>query len=95
MLPLRPFLGYIRHDLSAASRAGQGIAWGVYPSLAATQYLVDVYVNGHRVDHKEQNYPPHGYINPVNLRSGAQVSVMGQAKAPGGVLNYGLLCRSA
>jgi hypothetical protein len=29
-------------------------------------WVVDVHVNGRRVDHKEQGYAPHGRVNPVD-----------------------------
>ncbi len=86
-----------RFGVIAAQQPGPGgaVVWGVYPAVAATGFSVDVYVDGKRVDHKDQAYPPHGSVNPKDLRSGALVSIVGRAKAPGGELNYGLLCRSA
>ena len=68
---------------------------GVYPKIPAAKYVVDVLVNGHRVDYKSQDYEPHGSINPSNLSTGALVSILGHARGPNGVLNFGLLCRSA
>ncbi len=47
------------------SGPGGGIQWGAYPnsSVKATRYLVDVYVGTKRVDHKDQNYAPHGSVS--------------------------------
>ena len=81
----------------AVQQAGPGgkLAWGVYPKVVASEYVVDVLVNGRRVDHKNQNYEPHGSINASDLSTGALVTIAGHAKGPNGVLNFGLLCRSA
>jgi hypothetical protein len=86
-----------RYGAIAVQQAGPGgkLAWGVYPKVPASQYVVDVLVNGQRVDHKDQNYEPHGSINPKQLSTGALVSIVGHAQGPNGVLNFGLLCRSA
>jgi hypothetical protein len=86
-----------RYGTIAAQQAGPGgkLAWGVYPKIPATQYVVEVLVNGHQVDYKNQNYEPHGSINPINLSTGALVSIVGHAQGPNGVLTFGLLCRSA
>src|SRR5216683_3774291 len=81
-----------RFGVIAAQQPGPG---GAVPAVAATGFSVDVSVDGKRVDYKDQAYPPHGSVNPKDLRSGALVSIVGRAKAPGGELNYGLLCRSA
>jgi hypothetical protein len=71
------------------------LLWGIYPSVPANRYVADVYVNGKRVDHKDQPYPPHGRINPKNLSPDAQVEITGFATNSTGQLNYGLLCRAA
>ena len=38
-------------------------------------WLVDVFVNNRRVDHKEQTYNPHGSINPKQLPPNSFVSI--------------------
>ena len=38
-------------------------------------WVVDVYVNNRKVDHKEQEYQPHGSISPVDLPPHSFVSI--------------------
>jgi hypothetical protein len=49
------------------------VAWGIYmynPKLDAGPWNVNVYVGTRRVDHKEQNYAPHGSVNPKDAKKG-------------------------
>jgi hypothetical protein len=50
------------------------VAWGIYmynPALDEGPWNVDVYVGSRRVDHKSQDYAPHGSVNPKDARKGA------------------------
>jgi hypothetical protein len=50
------------------------VAWGIYmydPSANAGPWTVDVFVNQRRVDHKVQNYAPHGSVSPTDAPSGS------------------------
>ena len=38
---------------------GGGVQWGVYPHVAAVRFVVDIWINKRRFDHKDQDYPPH------------------------------------
>jgi hypothetical protein len=52
--------------LSVQTSRNGNIAWGVYPNNPLNAFgiwEVDVFINGRRVDHKNQGYPPHGTIN--------------------------------
>jgi hypothetical protein len=44
---------------------GQSIAWGTYPNAkySGTQYVVNVYANGTKIDGKRQLYAPHGSLS--------------------------------
>src|SRR6266567_4231938 len=68
-----------QYGLIAIQQAGPGapLQWGLYPHVPASRYVVDVFVGKNRVDHKDQNYPPHGSINAKDLYTGAQVAVTG------------------
>lgn len=49
------------------------IAWGIYLYDASKNdgpWSVDVYVGFRRVDHKDQNYAPHGSVSPGDAPSG-------------------------
>jgi hypothetical protein len=63
------------------SGPGASIQWGIYPNVAASRYVVDVYVGNRRVDHKDQAYPPHGSVSATDVRGkGGQVfGISGQA----------------
>lgn len=58
----------------SAQQRGPGapIQWGIYPNMAATRFVVDVYVGSHRVDRKDQNYPPHGSVSAADVRGRAR-----------------------
>ncbi|MCD2197915.1 hypothetical protein LQ327_31550 [Actinomycetospora endophytica] len=38
-------------------------------------WKADVYVNNRKVDHKDQDYQPHGSVNPADLPPGSFVSI--------------------
>lgn len=49
------------------------LQWGIYmynPVLNYGHWVVDAYVGGTRVDHKDQYYPPHGSLPPSIAQSG-------------------------
>ncbi|QXJ23083.1 hypothetical protein AGRA3207_004198 [Actinomadura graeca] len=59
--------------ISVQTSPGGSVAWGIYmhdPSENAGPWVVDVYVGNRRVDHKTQNYPPHGSVAPRDAKSG-------------------------
>lgn len=41
------------------------------------QWMIDVFSDGRRVDHKEQNYAPHGSVHPNDVRPGKLLEVEG------------------
>ena len=43
---------------------GTSIQWGVYPSLPAERYRLTIWIGGKVFDGKNQNYPPHGSVQP-------------------------------
>jgi hypothetical protein len=50
------------------------VVWGIYMynrELDTGPWTVDAYVGKRRVDHKSQNYAPHGSVNPVDAKKGA------------------------
>lgn len=54
------------------------VTWGIYMHDPATNdgpWVVDVYVDKKRVDHKDQTYPPHGSVSPKDAKSGNTFSV--------------------
>lgn len=54
------------------------VVWGIYmydSGLNAGPWTVDVYVRNRRVDHKNQNYPPHGSVNPKDAKKGAELRI--------------------
>lgn len=84
-------------SISAQQRGpGRGIQWGVYPTVSGIRYVVDVYINRRRVDHKEQDYPPHGSVNARDIRTGDIFRLEGQAtNGAGDVAWFYLTCRAA
>lgn len=54
------------------------VVWGIYmynSELNAGPWTVDVYVGKRLDDHKEQDYPPHGSVNPKHAKKGAVLSI--------------------
>jgi len=74
---------------------GDGIQWGVYPNTPADTYSVDIYINGKRVDHKDQDYQPHGSVNAVDVPSGAIFQLTGTATLGSDIAYFYLTCRGA
>lgn len=68
----------------------------MYPKVQGIRYVVDVYVNNRRVDHKEQTYPPHGSLRRQDIRTGDIFRLQGEAvNARGDVGYFFLTCRAA
>jgi hypothetical protein len=47
------------------------VAWGIYmynSKLDAGPWNVDVYVGSRRADHRDQNYAPHGSVDPKDAK---------------------------
>ena len=81
----------------SAQQSGPGapIQWGIYPNYPVARFVVDVLVGSRRVDHKDQNYPPHGSVSATDVRgrSGEDLTVSGQiTDAKGNALNFQLKC---
>lgn len=75
---------------------GFGIQWGIYPKVPAVRYVVDVFVDSRRVDHKDQAYPPHGSVSAGDLRARSVFRLEGQAiNARGDRGFFYLTCRTA
>jgi hypothetical protein len=58
--------------------ANRTVAWGIYmynSKLDAGPWTVDVYVGKTRVDHKSQNYAPHGSVSPKQAKKGAEFRI--------------------
>jgi hypothetical protein len=72
---------------------GYGIQWGVYPNTPAETYSVDIFINGKRVDHKDQAYPPHGSVNAVDVPSGGLFQLTGTATLGSDIAYFYLTCR--
>jgi hypothetical protein len=54
------------------------VSWGIYmydTALDAGPWIVDVYVDGTRVDAKDQEYPPHGSLPPKIAPKGAYLRI--------------------
>lgn len=86
------------HGRITAQQRGQGsgIQWGVYPNVPAVRFVADVYVNNRRVDHKDQNYPPHGSVPASQIATGDIFRLEGQAyNAKGDVGIFYLTCKAA
>lgn len=72
---------------------GSSIQGGAYPNHPATRYVVDVYVGNTRVDHKDQDYPPHGSVNAVDVRPGQVFRLSGTVYNGDDTLVFTLQCR--
>ena len=83
--------------LTAQQRGpGLGIQWGVYPAIPAARYVVDVFVNDRRFDHKDQDYPPHGSVPASVVKAGDIFRLEGQGfTARGDVGIFFLTCQAA
>lgn len=75
---------------------GGGVQWGVYPAVPAVRFVVDIWINKRRFDHKDQDYPPHGSVPASAIRSGDLFRLEGQAfNARGDVGMFFLTCKAA
>ena len=83
--------------ITAQQRAqGGGVQWGVYPQVAAVRFVVDIWINKRRFDHKDQDYPPHGSVPASVITSGDLFRLEGQAfNARGDVGMFFLTCKAA
>jgi hypothetical protein len=83
--------------ISAQQRGrGYGIQWGVYPNTSVSgTFTVDIYMSGRRVDHKVQNYPPHGSVNASNVHTGDIFRLDGNFSDGRSVQTFWLECRAA
>lgn len=67
------------------------IAWGIYmhdPALDGGPWTVDVYVGNKRVDHKQQNYAPHGSVAPAQAVAGQTFRLEATHVDPKGTTHY-------
>ena len=86
---------YGRITAQQRSRGG-GVQWGVYPNVAAVRFVVDIWINKRRFDHKDQDYPPHGSVPASAIGSGDLFRLEGQAfNARGDVGMFFLTCKAA
>lgn len=68
------------------------VAWGIYmynAKLDAGPWNVDVYVGSRRVDHKSQNYAPHGSVDPKDAKKGKIFHITATHHATANGKNYG------
>ena len=86
-----------RGRITAQQRGpGYDVQWGVYPNTPSVRYVVDIYVNNRRFDHKDQDYPPHGSIMARAISSGDIFRLEGRAtNARGDVGTFYLTCKAA
>jgi hypothetical protein len=71
------------HGTIAVAQAGpqQKVFWTVRATVPTGVYVLDVYVNGRRVDHKNQDYPPHATVvvnQDAGLPSGGVLLIEGR-----------------
>lgn len=67
------------------------VAWGISmydPALNPGPWVVDVFVNARRVDHKEQDYNPHGSVSPLDAPPGSMFRVEAVHTDPGGTVHH-------
>lgn len=66
------FVGNAGYIAVQTSKRGY-VAWGIYmyaPQNKWGHWEVNVYVGSRRVDHKSQNYEPHGSVSPRDAKKG-------------------------
>ena len=62
--------------------------------MAAVRFVVDIWINKRRFDHKDQDYPPHGSVPASVIGSGDLFRLEGQAfNARGDVGMFFLMCK--
>lgn len=67
------------------------VAWGIYmydAKLNRGPWNVDVYVGKKRVDHKKQNYAPHGSVSPKDAKKGHLFHIKATHHATANNKNY-------
>lgn len=74
---------------------GAGVRWSVQPRLPATRYVVDVYLDDRRVDHRDQITAPSGSVPAQAVRAGSVFRLQGEAATLRGVGRFFLVCRAA
>ncbi|WP_433802533.1 hypothetical protein [Actinomycetospora sp. CA-084318] len=65
-------------QINIRTSATRYVAWNIAMYSSALNdgpWVVDVWVNNRRVDHKEQGYQPHGSISPRDLPANSFVSI--------------------
>lgn len=82
------------------SGKGRAIQWGAYPNanFSGTRCVADIYTNGRRYDHKDQDYAPHGSVDAGTAKkySGKILQISGNVTRKGKiVLVYNMQCRTA
>ena len=66
------------------------VAWAITmydPALNPGPWVVDVFIDTRRVDHKEQNYNPHGSVSPRDARSGSTFRIEAVHTDPRGTVH--------
>jgi hypothetical protein len=73
------------------------VAWGIYmykPANRWGHWEVDVFVGNRRVDHKSQNYEPHGSVSPKDAKPGRTFHIRAvMTNADGTFVNVPNACR--
>jgi hypothetical protein len=67
------------------------VSWGIYMynrKLDDGPWVVDVYVGKRRVDHKKQDYAPHGSVNPKDAKKGKTFHIKATHHADANGKNY-------
>jgi len=60
--------------ISVQTSSNGYVTWGIYMNDTWNRWgswTVDVFVGKRRVDHKSQDYEPHGTVNPKDAKSGS------------------------
>lgn len=88
---------YGRFTVQQAAK-NKAIQWGAYPSgtYSGTQYLVNVYAGGVKIDAKNQSYAPHGSVGADRAAkyTGKILQVSGTVKQSAKtVLVFNMQCR--
>ncbi|MGQ0773264.1 MAG: hypothetical protein ACT4NY_02420 [Pseudonocardiales bacterium] len=67
----------------------------MYPKLPAARYVVSVYAGARKVDGKDQDYAPHGSLQPSRYSAGDIFKIQGKTyDSDGGVVqSFFIRCR--